>query len=79
MITLTNNLNTIGTTRLKDILVGTFFEFENKIYQRLDWEDASNSYVCCCVPDMRCTRLYCNIHVRQVDVQITVTGYTKED
>lgn len=79
MITLTNNLDTIGTTKLKDLLVGTFFEFENKIYQRLDWEDDSNSYVCCCVPDMRCTELFGSIYVRQVDVQITVTGYTNED
>jgi len=79
MITLTNNLDTIGKARLEDLLIGTFFKFENEIYQRLVWENASESYVCCCVPDMRCTRLSGNIYVRQVDVQITVTGYTKED
>lgn len=79
MITLTNNLETIGITRLKDILVGNFFEFENEIYLRLVWENASDSYVCCRVPDMICTELSGSIYVRQVDVQITVTGYTKED
>lgn len=79
MITLTNNLDTIGKARLEDLLIGTFFEFENEIYQRLVWEDASDSYVCCCVPDMRCTRLSGSIYVRQVDVQIAVTGYTKEN
>lgn len=79
MITLTNNLDTIGKARLEDLLIGTFFELENEIYQRLVWEDASDSYVCCCVPDMRCTKLSGSIYVRQVDVEITVTGYTKED
>lgn len=79
MITLTNNLDTIGKARLEDLLIGTFFELENEIYQRLVWEDASDSYVCCCVPDMRCTKLSGSIYVRQVNVEITVTGYTKED
>lgn len=79
MITLTNNLDTIGKARLEDLLIGTFFEFENEIYQRLVWENASESYVCCCVPDMRCTELSGSIYVRPVDVEITVTGYTEEN
>ncbi len=79
MITLTNNLDTIGKARLEDLLIGTFFEFENEIYQRLVWEDASDSYVCYRISDMSCTRLFGDIYVRQVDVEITVTGYTKED
>lgn len=79
MITLTNNLDTIGKARLEDLLIGAFFEFENEIYQRLVWENASESYVCCCVPDMRCTELSGSIYVRPVDVEITVTGYTEEN
>lgn len=79
MITITNNLDAIGKARLEDLLIGTFFEFENEIYLRLMWENASDSYVCCRIPDMSCTELSGSIYVRQVDVQITVTGYTKED
>lgn len=79
MITLTNNLDTIGKARLEYLLIGTFFEFENEIYLRLNWKDISGSYVCCRIPDMIFTELSGSIYVRQVDVQITVTGYTKED
>ena len=78
MITLTNNLDTIGKTRLKDLLIGTFFEFENETYQCLDWEASSDSYVCLRVLAMRCIELSGSIYVRPVDVEITVTGYTKE-
>lgn len=79
MVTLNNNLNNIGKTRLGDLLVGSFFEYESEIYQFCYSDESSGVCLCCRIPDLKCNMLESSIYVRQVDVHITVTGYTKED
>lgn len=79
MVTLNNNLNNIGKTLLADLLVGRFFEYESEIYQFCCSDEPSGTCLCCRIPDLKCSMLESSIYVRQVDVHITVTGYSKED
>lgn len=78
MITLKNELKTSDTVPLRELDDGVFFEFLNRIYQRLAWDDIEQSYNCLELSSMNYVGFEYDKFVRPVDVEITVTGYTKE-
>lgn len=78
MITLNNEIKAIGPARLREVDYGGFFEFGNNIYQKLSWKEAEEQFDCLDPSSMNYVGIRFDEYVRPVDVEITVTGYTKE-
>lgn len=77
MITLKNEIPELHRVPLNELDEGTFFESEGKIYQLLCWSDDDDFYNCAAIPSMNYVGLQYTKLVSPVDVEITVTGYTK--
>ena len=78
MVTLKNEIKTPDLIPLRELDDGVFFEFLDKIYQKLAWDDNNRCYNCLYLSDMTYDWLEYDKLVRPVDVEITVTGYTKK-
>lgn len=78
MVTLKNEIKTPDLIQLRELDNGIFFEFLDKIYQKLSWDANYRCYNCLCLSDMTYVWLAYDKLVRPVYVQITVTGYTKK-
>lgn len=78
MVTLKNEIKTPDLIPLRELDNGIFFEFLDKIYQKLAWDDNDRCYNCLYLSEMTCVRFEYDKLVRPVDVEITVTGYTKK-
>lgn len=78
MVTLKNEIKTPDLIPLRELDNGVFFEFLDKIYQKLAWDDNDRCYNCLYLSEMTYVGLAYDKLVRPVDVQITVTGYTKK-
>lgn len=78
MVTLKNEIKTPDLIPLRELDNGVFFEFLDKIYQELAWDDNNRCYNCLCLSEMTYVDLKYDKLVRPVDVEITVTGYTKK-
>jgi len=70
MVTLKNEIKTPDLIPLR--------EFLDKIYQKLAWDDNDRCYNCLYPSEMTYVGLEYDKLVRPVDVEITVTGYTKK-
>lgn len=79
MVTLKNKIKTPDLIRLRELDNGVFFELLGKIYQKFIWDDNNRCYNCLYPSEMTYVGLEYDKLVRPVDVEITVTGYTKED
>lgn len=79
MITLKNEIKAPNLIPLRELDNCVFFEFLGKIYQKLVWDDDNRCYNCLYLSEMTYVGLEYDKLVRPVDVEITVTGYTKED
>lgn len=78
MVTLKNEIKTPDLIPLRELDNGTFFEFFDRIYQKLSWNDNDRCYNCLYPSEMTCVEFGYDKLVRPVDVEITVTGYTKK-
>lgn len=78
MVTLKNEIKIPDSAPLREFDDGVFFEFLNGIYQRLTWDDDDQCYNCLDLSNMTYVGFEYDKLVRPVDVEITVTGYTKE-
>lgn len=78
MVSFKNEIKTPDLVPLRELENGVFFEFLDKIYQKLAWDDNDRCYNCLYPSEMTYDRLEYDKLVRQVDVEITVTGYTKK-
>lgn len=78
MVTLKNEIKTPDLIPLRELDNGVFFEFLDKIYQKLAWDDNDQCYNCLYLSEMTYVGLAYDKLVRPVDVEITVTGYTKK-
>ena len=56
-----------------------FFEFDNNIYQKFFWKEDEEQFDCLDPSSMNYVGIRFDEYVRPVDVEITVTGYTKKD
>lgn len=79
MVTLNNEIKTPDLIRLRELDNGVFFELLGEIYQKLAWDDNDRCYNCLYLSEMIYVGLEYDKLVRSVDVEITVTGYTKKD
>ena len=77
MVTLKNKIPELHSVPLNELDESTFFEYEGEIYQLLYWSDDDDFYNCVAIPSMNYVGFQCTKLVRPVDVEITVTGYTK--
>lgn len=78
MVTLKNEINAIGPVRLREVDYGGFFEFDNNIYQKFFWKETEEQFDCLDPSSMNYVGIRFDEYVRPVDVEITVTGYTKK-
>jgi hypothetical protein len=78
MVTLKNEIKATNLIPLRELDDGVFFEFLDKIYQKLAWDDNDRCYNCLYPSEMTYVGLAYDKLVRPVDVEITVTGYTKK-
>lgn len=78
MVTFKNEIKTPDPIPLRDLGNGMFFEFLDKIYQKLSWYDNDRCYNCLYPSEMTYVEFEYDKLVRPVDVEITVTGYTKK-
>lgn len=78
MVTFKNEIKTPDLIPLRELDNGVFFEFLDKIYQKLAWDDNDRCYNCLYPSEMTYVGLAYDKLVRPVDVQITATGYTKK-
>lgn len=78
MVTLKNEIKAPNLIPLHELDDGVFFEFLDKIYQKLAWDDNDRCYNCLYPSEMTYVGLEYDKLVRPVDVEITVTGYTKK-
>lgn len=78
MITLKGKDKIPNPVPLHKLENGVFFEFLDKIYQVLFYNGDEQCYSCLELPGMNYIDFEYNKLVRPVDVEITVTGYTKE-
>ena len=78
MVTLKNEIKAPNLIPLRELDDGVFFEFLDKIYQKLAWDDNDRCYNCLYPSEMTYVGLAYDKLVRPVDVEITVTGYTKK-
>lgn len=78
MVTLKNKIKTPDLIRLRELDNGVFFELLGEIYQKLAWDDNDRCYNCLYLSEMTYVELEYDKLVRPVDVEITVTGYTKK-
>lgn len=78
MVTLKNKIKTPDLIRLRELDNGVFFELLGEIYQKLALDDNDLCYNCLYLSEMTYVGLEYDKLVRPVDVEITVTGYTKE-
>lgn len=78
MVTLKNKIKTPDLIRLRELDNGVFFELLGEIYQKLALDDNDRCYNCLYLSEMTYVGLEYDKLVRPVDVEITVTGYTKE-
>ena len=78
MITLKNEIRIPDSVPLRELDHGVFFEFSNEIYQLLSWSEDEEQYNCLELSSMTYAGFEYDKLVHPVDVEITVTGYTKE-
>ena len=78
MITLKNEIRISDSVPLRELNDGVFFEFSNEIYQLLSWSEDEEQYTCLELSSMTYAGFEYDKLVRPVDVEITVTGYSKE-
>lgn len=78
MVNFKNEIEALNLIPLRELDNGIFFEFLDKIYQKLAWDDNDRCYNCLCMSEMTYVGLAYDKLVRPVDVEITVTGYTKK-
>lgn len=78
MITLKNEIKIPDSVPLRELNDGVFFEFSNEIYQLLFWSEDEEQYNCLELSSMTYAGFEYDKLVRPVDVEITVTGYSKE-
>lgn len=78
MINFKNEIKVIDPVRLREVDYGDFFEFDNNIYQKLSWDETEEQFDCRDMSSMDYIGIRFDEYVRHVDVEITVTGYTKE-
>ena len=78
MVTLKNEIKATNLIPLRELDDGVFFEFLDKLYQKLAWDDNDRCYNCLYPSEMTYVGLAYDKLVRPVDVEITVTGYTKK-
>lgn len=78
MVTLKNEIKAPDLIPLRELDNGVFFEVLDKIYQKLAWDDNDRCYNCLYLSEMTYADLEYDKLVRPVDVEITVTGYTKK-
>ena len=78
MVTLKNEIKATNLIPLRELDDGVFFEFFDRIYQKLAWGDNDRCYNCLYPSEMTYVGIAYDKLVRPVDVQITVTGYTKK-
>lgn len=78
MVTFKNEIKTPDLIPLRELDNGVFFEFLDKIYQKLALDDNDKCYSCLYPSEMTYVGLEYDKLVRPVDVEITVTGYTKK-
>lgn len=79
MISFKNEIEIPNDVRLREVDYGGFFELDYKIYQKLSYDEDSEQFNCLALSSMCDVKIRFDKFVRKVDVQITVTGYTKED
>ena len=79
MVTLKNKIKTPDLIRLRELDNGVFFELLGEIYQKLALDDNDRCYNCLYLSEMTYVGLEYDKLVRPVDVEITVTGYTRSD
>lgn len=79
MVTLKNEFRIPDPVPLHELDHGVFFEFSNEIYQLLSWSNDEEQYNCLKLSNMNYVNFECDELVHPVDVEITVTGYTKKD
>lgn len=77
MITLKNEIKIPDPVPLRELDDGVFFEFLEEIYQVLSWNEDDKQYNCLELSSMNYVGFEYDKLVRPVDVEITVTGYTK--
>lgn len=77
MITLKNEIKIPDPVPLRELDDGVFFEFLEEIYQVLSWNEDDEQYNCLELSSMNYAGFEYDKLVRPVDVEITVTGYTK--
>lgn len=77
MINFKNEIKVIDPVRLQELDYGYFFEFDNNIYQKLSWNEDEVQFDCLDPSSMNYVGIRLDEYVRPVDVEITVTGYTK--
>lgn len=78
MVTLNNKISELHRVPLSKLDESAFFESEGEIYQFLYWSDDNGSCNCVAIPSMNYVSFQYTKLVSPVDVEITVTGYTKE-
>lgn len=78
MVTFNNKIPELHRVPLNELDESAFFESEGEIYQLLYWSDDDGFCNCVAIPSMNYVGFQCTKLVRPVDVDITVTGYTKE-
>ncbi len=78
MVTLKNKIKIPDSVPLCELNDSAFFEFSNEIYQLLSWSNDAEQYNCLELSSMNYVGFEYDKLVRPVDVEITVTGYTKE-
>lgn len=79
MVSFKNEIEIPNDVRLREVDYGGFFELDYKIYQKLSYDEDSEQFNCLALSSMCDVKIRFDKFVRKVDVQITVTGYTKED
>ena len=79
MITFKNEIKTRNVVQLRELNDGVFFEYQNKIFLRLAWDDDNQQVNCLDLSTMTYVGFEYDNIVRPVDVEITVTGYTKSN
>lgn len=78
MVSFKNEIEIPTDVRLREVDYGGFFEFDYKIYQKLSYDEYSEQFNCLELSSMCEVEIGFDKYVRKVDVEITVTGYTKK-
>ena len=79
MVTFKNEIRIPDSVHLHELDHGVFFEFSNEIYQFLSWREDEVQCNCLKLSNMNYVDFEYDEVVHPVDVEITVTGYTKKD